>query len=291
MRELLQIGEVAKLIGVSPKTIRYYHEIGLLAEPKRTEGGYRLYTAQDLLRLQRIRRLRSLGLPLERIKEILGEPDHEHEQMLRNALQSLIEELTAQMLELEERREMLKKLLAKETIDQNQPLDEKPPTLYLGLVREQLGAYLSNISEESWDWSEKIDAMLGSFQWPESYRETLKGMVHYIAAQPEQFKQLFALEERFATLANEPEDSPEVERLAEAYAMSGEVSQLHETFSTVASLGSRQLENAMIDLAETMVSPAQRRFFEELKRKLASSGKPGDADEPEGRPQGSPPLQ
>src|SRR5690349_15447406 len=36
MRELLQIGEVAKLIGVSPKTIRYYHEIGLLAEPKRT---------------------------------------------------------------------------------------------------------------------------------------------------------------------------------------------------------------------------------------------------------------
>jgi DNA-binding transcriptional MerR regulator len=53
MRELLQIGEVAKLIGVSPKTIRYYHEIGLLAEPKRTGVGYRLYTAQDLLRLSR----------------------------------------------------------------------------------------------------------------------------------------------------------------------------------------------------------------------------------------------
>ena len=53
-----------KLIGVSPKTIRYYHEIGLLAEPKRTESGCRLYTAQDLLRLQHIRRLRSLGLPL-----------------------------------------------------------------------------------------------------------------------------------------------------------------------------------------------------------------------------------
>jgi DNA-binding transcriptional MerR regulator len=83
MRQLLQIGEVAKLIGVSPKTIRYYHEIGLLAEPKRAESGYRLYTAQDLLRLQHIRRLRSLGLPLERIREILGEPDHE--QVLRNA--------------------------------------------------------------------------------------------------------------------------------------------------------------------------------------------------------------
>jgi DNA-binding transcriptional MerR regulator len=68
MRELLQIGEVAKLIGISSKTIRYYHEIGLLAEPRRTDGGYWLYTAQDLLRLQRIRRLRSLGLHLDCIK-------------------------------------------------------------------------------------------------------------------------------------------------------------------------------------------------------------------------------
>ncbi len=273
MRELLQIGEVAKLIGISSKTIRYYHEVGLLAEPKRTEGGYRLYTAQDLLRLQRIRRLRSLGLPLERIKKILGEPDHEHEQMLRNALQSLVEELTAQILELEERREMLKNLLAKETIDQAQPLDEKPSSLYLGLVREQLGAYLLNISEESWEWTEKIDAMLGAFHWPESYRERIRDVVQYIAAQPEQYKQLFALEERYAALANEPEDSPEVERLAEDYARSSELSQLQATFSTMASLGSSQLENAMIDLAETMVSPAQRRFLEKLSRKLGSSGK------------------
>jgi DNA-binding transcriptional MerR regulator len=276
VRELLQIGEVAKLIGVSPKTIRYYHEVGLLAEPKRTEGGYRLYTAQDLLRLQRIRRLRSLGLPLERIKEILGEPDHEHEQMLRNALQSLVEELTAQILELEERREMLKKLLAKETIDQAQPLDEKPPSLYLGQVREQLGAYLSNISEEYWMWSEKIDAMLGAFHWPESYREMVKGTVQHIAAQPEQYKQLFALEERFAALANEPEDSPEVERLVEDYARCSELGLLQGLFVENNPLGNRPLENAMIDLAETMVSPAQRRFFEELSRKLGSSGKNND---------------
>jgi DNA-binding transcriptional MerR regulator len=285
MRELLQIGEVAKLIGVSPKTIRYYHEIGLLAEPKRTEGGYRLYTVQVLLRLQRIRRLRSLGLPLERIKEILGEPDHEHEQVLRNALQSLVEELTAQILELEERRELLKKLLAKEIIDQAQPLDEKPPTLYVDLVREQLGTYLSNISEESWEWSEKIDAMLGAFHWPEGYRETIRDAVQHIAAQPEQYKQLFALEERFAALANEPEDSPEAERLAEDYARCSELGLLQGLFSTNNPLGNRPLENAMLDLTTTMVSPAQRRFFEELTRKLgSSSAEAGDAGEARGRP-------
>ncbi len=277
MRELLQIGEVAKLIGVSPKTIRYYHEIGLLAEPERTEAGYRLYTAQDLLRLQRIRRLRALGLPLDRIKEILGEPDQE--QMLRNALQSLVEELSAQILELEERREMLEKLLAKDALDQSQPAGEAPPTLlYLDLVKERLGAYLSNIDEESWKWSEKIDAMLGAFHWPESYREAIKEAIQQIAAQPEQYRQLFALEERFAALANEPEDSPKVEKLAEEYARCcGELGLLHPMFPTISHLGSRQLGNALLDLAATMVSPAQRRFFAVLSSKLtAASDKAGD---------------
>ena len=216
MRELLQIGEVAKLIGVTPKTIRYYHEIGLLAEPKRTEGGYRLYAAHDLLRLQRIRRLRSLGLTLDRIGEILGESDVEQEVMLRNALQSLVEELTAQIIELEERREMLKHLLAEDSLDQPRLPDEAPSALRLDVVRDQLGAYLANISEESWKWSEKVDALLGAFHWPDSYREVIKDVVQHISEQPEQYKQLFALEERFAALADEPEDSPEVVRLAEA---------------------------------------------------------------------------
>jgi DNA-binding transcriptional MerR regulator len=271
MRELLQIGEVAKLIGVSPKTIRYYHEIGLLAQPERTEAGYRLYTAHDLLRLQRIRRLRSLGLPLDRIKEILGEPDHEHERMLRNALQSLVEELSAQILELEERRDLLKRLLAEETLDQPRASSETSPTLYLDIVREHLGAYLSNISEESWKWSEKIDAMLGAFHWPESYRATIKEIVQGIAAQPEHYTQLFALEERFAALANEPENSPAVERLAEDYARCNELGMLQSTLALSKPLGSPQIGSAIVDLTATMVSPAQRRFLEELSRRLTSS--------------------
>jgi len=271
MRELLQIGEVAKLIGISSKTIRYYHEIGLLAEPRRTDGGYRLYTAHDLLRLQRIRRLRSLGLHLDHIKEILGETELEQEVMLRNALQSLVEELTVQIIELEERRELLKKLLAEDNLDQPRLPDETTSGLLLDIVRDQLGVYLTNISEESWKWSEKVDALLGAFRWPESYRETIKDVVQHIAEQPEQYKQLFALEERFAGLANQPEDSPEVERLAEDYARSGELGQLQARFSTNTAMGSRQLENVFMDLTTTLVSPAQRRFFEEVSRRLASS--------------------
>lgn len=54
MRELLRIGEVAQLSGITSNAVRYYHRIGLLPEPERTDGGYRLYDASNLLTLQRI---------------------------------------------------------------------------------------------------------------------------------------------------------------------------------------------------------------------------------------------
>src|SRR5256885_10162921 len=110
---------------------------------------------------------------------------------------------------------MLKNLLAEDSLDQSSLPDETPSALLLDVVRDQLGAYLSNISEESWRWSEKVDALLGAFHWPESYRERIKDVVQHIAEQPEQYQQLFALEERVAALANAPDDSPQSDRLAE----------------------------------------------------------------------------
>ncbi|HZS78795.1 MAG TPA: MerR family transcriptional regulator [Ktedonobacteraceae bacterium] len=270
MREQLHIGEVAKLIGVSPKTIRYYHEIGLLAEPQRTEAGYRLYSARDLLRLQRIRRLRALGLSLESIKEILGEPHQEHERVLRHALQTLVEELSAQILELEERRARLQKLLELEALDPMSLPDEPPTPLYLDLVRERLGKYLSNMSEEFWQWGEKIDALLGAFHWPEGYRDAIRQTIQHIAVQPEQFQQLFTLEERFAALANAPDDSPEVEQLAEDYARCQELGLLHSSLPSSFSSDSA-VAQVLVGVSAELVSPAQRRFFEILSQKLASS--------------------
>lgn len=68
--EYLQIDEVASRTGLTKRTIRYYEEIGLLHPPSRTEGGYRLFTADDLSRLERIKRLRELmNFSLAEIKE------------------------------------------------------------------------------------------------------------------------------------------------------------------------------------------------------------------------------
>ena len=95
MRERLTIGEIARLTGVTTKTVRHYHELGLLPEPERSEAGYRLYSADDLLRLRRIRRLRSFGLSLRQIKVVLGDPDGGS--TLRKVLEVLLTEVSGEI--------------------------------------------------------------------------------------------------------------------------------------------------------------------------------------------------
>ncbi|GAB2496111.1 DNA-binding transcriptional MerR regulator [Nocardiopsis aegyptia] len=56
--------ELAELAGVTVRTLRHYHQIGLLPEPPRWTGGYRRYDAGDLVRLLRITRLTALGVRL-----------------------------------------------------------------------------------------------------------------------------------------------------------------------------------------------------------------------------------
>ncbi len=66
----LTIGELARELRVNPKTIRYYHDIGLLPEPQRSESGYRLYSEDDVGRLALVRRARLLGLSLAEIRQL-----------------------------------------------------------------------------------------------------------------------------------------------------------------------------------------------------------------------------
>jgi DNA-binding transcriptional MerR regulator len=67
----LLIGVVANRAGVSPPTIRYYEEIGLLPPPSRTGSGYRRYAETTIEELRFIRKAQALGFSLEEIGEVL----------------------------------------------------------------------------------------------------------------------------------------------------------------------------------------------------------------------------
>jgi DNA-binding transcriptional MerR regulator len=68
----LQIGEVAERTGVTQRTLRFYEEKGLLRPPSRMEGGFRLYSEDDVKRVDKIRKMQDLlGISLAEIKEMV----------------------------------------------------------------------------------------------------------------------------------------------------------------------------------------------------------------------------
>lgn len=72
---MMKVKEVAKLTGISVRTLHHYNDIGLLIPDEFTEAGYRLYSDDNLATLQQILFFRELGFPLKKIKELLNRPD------------------------------------------------------------------------------------------------------------------------------------------------------------------------------------------------------------------------
>lgn len=100
--------ELAGLAGVTVRTLRHYHQIGLLAERPRHPNGYRDYTVHDLIRLLRIRRLVALGIPLDRMPRLLDDADAD----AGSALDELDAELAAQIDRLTAQRAVIARLRA-----------------------------------------------------------------------------------------------------------------------------------------------------------------------------------
>jgi len=107
----LRIGELAKRTGLSIKTIRYYERRGLMEQPPRTEGGYRLYGPEEVARLRFVQRAKLLGLTLEEIRELveLAARCNEGEIVprLEEVLEVKLEETERKMAELAAFRENL----------------------------------------------------------------------------------------------------------------------------------------------------------------------------------------
>lgn len=108
---VMHIGELAEKTGLSLRTIRHYDEIGLLKASGRTEGGFRLYTQEDLSRLLLIRRMKPLGFSLEEMIELLRIIDTLASGGPRSDNPEIRTELDGFVRLAEERREILKSQL------------------------------------------------------------------------------------------------------------------------------------------------------------------------------------
>ncbi|WP_336824524.1 MerR family DNA-binding transcriptional regulator [Sporosarcina sp. USHLN248] len=118
------IAEMAKMFGVSTRTIRYYEEIGLL-EPERTENNQRLYSSAELAKLKLIFRGKRYGFSLDEIKEmvLLFNKDRTGRRQLERTIEygeRRLSEIEAKINELQEMKIEMEQLLVdfKEKYDQ-----------------------------------------------------------------------------------------------------------------------------------------------------------------------------
>jgi DNA-binding transcriptional MerR regulator len=104
--QVITIGQLAKYVGVSTKTIRVYHDKGLLPEPERDASGYRRYGAGQAIDLIKIRTLAEAGVPLARIRDLRSATDEE----FRRALHQIDIDLSTRIRGLAATQERLRQL-------------------------------------------------------------------------------------------------------------------------------------------------------------------------------------
>ncbi|MFI6316950.1 MerR family transcriptional regulator [Nonomuraea sp. NPDC050556] len=139
---MITIGQLADYAGVSIKTIRHYHERGLLAEPGRDHSGYRRYTAEHAITLVKIRTLAGAGVPLARVKDLLdADPD-----TLTAAIAEIDHDLQERIAQLGRSREHLARLRGDDRLFVTQDVAD-----YLEELRE-LGAGERQVRLERDGW-------------------------------------------------------------------------------------------------------------------------------------------
>jgi DNA-binding transcriptional MerR regulator len=141
-RHTYTIQQLARLAGVSVRTLHYYDQLGLLKPSARTAAGYRLYGEANLLRLQQILFFRELDFPLTEIQAILDDPAFDQVKALRDH-QLLLQQEADRLGRL---LKTIEKTISRLTED-NMTLPMTDEELYEGFTPDQIERYTREANE------------------------------------------------------------------------------------------------------------------------------------------------
>lgn len=144
-----KVGELAKLTGLTIRTLRYYDQIGLFSPSEYTEAGHRLYNQADLSRLQQILSLKELGLSLEEIRSALAGTYYDPSRVISLQIARIKENIQLQQTMLQELEHVW------EMMQQNRPLTLDDFTRLLELTKKKNEKYFIS-------WEHSLD-MLGDY--------------------------------------------------------------------------------------------------------------------------------
>jgi DNA-binding transcriptional MerR regulator len=182
-----KVGELAKRVGLTVRTLHHYDQIGLLSPSRRNRAGYRLYSPSDIARLQQILSLRQLGLSLEEIRDGLRRPDFSAARVLRLHIARLKERIAAE-------RTLLDRL---EAIERRLAGSEQPGTEELLNLMEMMIMFEKYYTPEQLEQLKERGRALGDeaicaveAEWPALIAEVRSAMEQGIDPASEQVQRL-----------------------------------------------------------------------------------------------------
>ncbi|MDP4504966.1 MerR family transcriptional regulator [Nonomuraea turcica] len=200
----MRIGELAALLGVSTRTVRYYHHQGVLPEPPRLANGYREYGMRDAIALARVRRLVALGLSLDEARDVIAE-DRSRE--LPEILAEIDADLARQEQEIRDRRRRLAQVLQRAEAGTLGPQDTASPDLLAFLKAVDLP------SSQAAAWDRELLVLMDTVAAaPE--RKRAFTMLDALAADPELTARGHEFYRRLDELAGAEPDDPRIVPLA-----------------------------------------------------------------------------
>ena len=249
-------GELARLAGVTVRTLRHYHQVGVVAEPERRSNGYREYDVRDLIRVLRIRRLASLGIPLDQMPELLDGPSADAGELL----DTLDAELAAQIDHLTAQRELIARLRAHDSSPDLPP--ELAPFLAVFAASGQSPALVQLDREQS--------VLLAHLAGEEGMPQLTR--FYERLSDPAFIPAVAAISQAFESLGP-GSSAQEVEELIERFTatFAPVLADFAESEATLDLSGAAEL---ISEYYADLLNEQQRYAVEELERRLSETGEP-----------------
>lgn len=265
----MQIGQLAAAANTTPRTVRHYHRLGLLDEPRRRANGYREYTMSDVVRLMRIRWLADSGVPLGSVAAILATSSREDTDDVVADLTALISSLRAQQATLERRLTTLTSMLV--DCQRGQPISALPANVANALDDAIDTARTPQVRAGLERERDLLEVLAISGGVPDEF------LASYVTSltDADQRSRYFAVLAEWSNLAGRSLDSAEsdIERLAAAI-----LDQLKES-GALANMRSDSAEweeaDMPVALDQVIPDPAQREVVLRVQRALISMDSTG----------------
>lgn len=143
MKKLWKVGDLAKLTGLTIRTLRFYDQIGLFSPSAQTESGHRLYGEEDLARLYQIVSLKELGLSLDEVRAALADQGLQPLEIVRLQMERAKEQIRRQEKLLDQLRHVSKLMQGKDQVT----VDD-----FTGILRAMKTEYEKPILDRRQSW-------------------------------------------------------------------------------------------------------------------------------------------